>query len=136
MRPSNGSQSHRAVPSKKAPFSSNWSEPMSIVNARSARAVAAMLVLTACAPTFSVPAPQPADAVAAQSTDLYLYRFGQGARDTRVFNITNRIGYDNQPAWDGNTRLLYTSQARGQTDINEIDFSSDIHRKLTDTPES
>lgn len=83
----------------------------------------------------NVRSPAPASA-GAPSTDLYLYRFGRFPRGSAVFNITNRRGYDNQPSWDGNSRILYTSQSLGQTDIYQIDFDISVISKVTSTPES
>jgi hypothetical protein len=74
----------------------------------------------------------PADQVTAASTDVYLHRIGQPT----VFNITNRAGYDNQPAWDGNARILYTRQYRGQTDIAALDFETSAQGNVFSTPES
>ncbi|HZG54042.1 MAG TPA: hypothetical protein VEZ40_18200, partial [Pyrinomonadaceae bacterium] len=57
--------------------------------------------------------------------------FGQPA------NITNRAGYDNQPAFlaDGQS-LLYASQREGdQTDIYRYDFKTKQTTRLTATPE-
>lgn len=74
----------------------------------------------------------------APSTDVFLYRLtglpivSRG----RVFNITNRRGYDNQPSWDGSARILYTSQDGGQTDIFRIDFETSTIERVTSTPES
>ena len=80
--------------------------------------------------------PVPASESAAPSTDNSLYRFGRiGLRDG-VSNITNRAGYDNQPSWDGNAKILYTSQSAGQTDIYQIDFETSTISRVTDTPES
>jgi hypothetical protein len=77
-------------------------------------------------------------ASAAPSTDIYLYRLDRGFLPfgRRLFNITNRPGYDNQPSWDGNDRLLYTSVLGGQADIYEIDFRTSSSRRVTATPES
>lgn len=99
-------------------------------------AVALSVAISACGRLPPTPAPQPSEVLAAPSTDLYLYRFSQFARGSAVFNITNRIGYDNQPSWDGNARILYTSQQGGQTDINEINFATSVHARVTSTPES
>src|SRR5919197_1980573 len=83
--------------------------------------------------------PQPAapTSAATPSTDIYLYRLDRGFLPfgRRLFNITNRPGYDNQPAWDGNDRLLYTSMQGGQADIYEIDFRTSSSNRVTATPE-
>jgi hypothetical protein len=93
-----------------------------------------VFVICACRGGGIPPAtpPLPSDERAAASTDVYLHRFGQHA----VFNITNRAGYDNQPGWDGNSRLMYTLQYAGQTDIAAIDFESATNANVTTTPES
>jgi WD40-like Beta Propeller Repeat len=92
-----------------------------------------LVVIAACAraPELRSPAPE-----GAASTDVYLYRFSRFPLGSAVFNITNRKGYDNQPSWDGNRRILYTSQSAGQTDIYEINFETSTIGKVTDTPES
>lgn len=52
-------------------------------------------------------------------------------------NLTDRDGYDNQPAFSADgTRLLYTSLRDGQTDVYEIDPASGATRRVTATAES
>lgn len=96
--------------------------------------LAAFLVSASCRGGPNPPAttPLPEDVGAQPSTDVYFHRFGQPS----VFNITNRAGYDNQPAWDGNGRILYTRQYRGQTDIAQLDFETSSQGNLFSTPES
>jgi dipeptidyl aminopeptidase/acylaminoacyl peptidase len=101
---------------------------------------AAVLVMTcallaACrrAPDMRSPAPA---VQGAPSTDVYLYRFARLGMGSGVSNLSNRRGYDNQPSWDGNSRVLYTTQLNGQTDIYEIDFEAANIRQVTTTPES
>lgn len=101
-------------------------------------AAAAAATLLACRPGGSgvqTSAPSAANQ-APLSTDIYLLRFASGGRPHAVFNITNRIGYDNQPSWLSNSRLVFTAQREGQTDIEEIDFESSRSRRLVTTPES
>jgi hypothetical protein len=93
---------------------------------------AAAVVADCRSPSLRSPAPESA----APSTDIYLYRFARFPLGSAVFNITNRRGYDNQPSWDGNDRLLYTSQSGGQTDIYEVNFARGVIGRITDTPES
>jgi WD40 repeat protein len=88
----------------------------------------------ACARPVSAPAPQPAEAD--RSTDIYLYRFSRLGRGSAVFNITNRIGYDNQPFWERNDRILYTAATGSQTEIRAIDFGRNTNSAVTSTPES
>src|SRR5687767_12640485 len=94
-----------------------------------------MALAAACASAPSIRSPAPA-ATGAPSTDIYVYRFARLGRGSAVFNITNRKGYDNQPYWVGNSRILYTSQEPGQTDIYEINFGTSSIVRLTETPES
>lgn len=67
------------------------------------------------------------------STDIWLIE-GPVAEP---FNVTDRDGYDNQPAFtrDG-TKLLYTSSRDGQTDIYVYDLADKRSRRLTSTKES
>lgn len=88
------------------------------------------------APDIRSPAPESPSAASAPSTDIYLYRFARFPLRSEVFNITNRRGYDNQPSWDGNSKILYTSNSSGQTDIYQIDFETSLISRVTDTPES
>lgn len=97
------------------------------------RAVLFAAVVLGCAsPRLRSPAPESTS----PSTDIYLYRFARFPLGSAVFNITNRRGYDNQPSWNGNDRILYTSQSGGQTDIYEVNFGRGVIGKFTDTPES
>lgn len=92
------------------------------------------LLAFGCVRAPHTPPPQPAEPTAA--TDIYLYRFGQFPRGSGVFNITNRIGYDNQPFWEKNDRILYTALSGGQYDIRAIDFGDGVNSAVTVTPES
>src|SRR5688572_26269668 len=94
-----------------------------------------MALAAACASAPSIRSPAPA-ATGAPSTDIYLYRFARLGRSSAVFNITNRRGYDNQPSWENNDRILYTSRGAGQTDIYDIDFNFNRISRVTNTPES
>jgi hypothetical protein len=100
--------------------------------------VAASCSLAACGTRVPVGGPAPAAPEGAISTDIYLYRLRGLPLVTRghLANLTQRRGYDNQPFWDGNERLLYTSQHDGQTDIYAIDFASSTIQRVTSTPES
>lgn len=97
------------------------------------RTVLALGVILGCtSPRLRSPAPESTS----PSTDIYLYRFARFPLGSAVFNITNRTGYDNQPSWNGNDRILYTSASGGQTDIYEVNFDRGVISKFTDTPES
>ena len=94
----------------------------------------AAAAFTACARLPKPPAPQPAEATPAN--DIWLYRFGQFGRGSGVFNITNRTGYDNQPFWEKNDRILYTALSGGQYDIRAIDLGDQTNTAVTNTIES
>ncbi|MEX2177718.1 MAG: hypothetical protein WD801_03350 [Gemmatimonadaceae bacterium] len=92
-----------------------------------------LAVVGACSrsPEAATPVPE-----APPSTDIYLYRFTPPSAAGQVFNITNRSGYDNQPSWDGNGRILYTAQEDGQTEIYQVNFESSAISRIFATPES
>lgn len=94
-----------------------------------------LAVVAACAP--AQPAAEPASPAAAQvapSTDVYVYRLSRLLPfGDRLSNITNRLGYDNQPTWFGQT-IYYTSQRGGQTDI--YIYRDGVSTAFTRTPES
>ena len=97
-----------------------------------------LLVLAACSQPNPSPPPAPQTAAAAAavpSTDIYLYRLSRGLNPfrSRLVNITNRPGYDNQPAFDGSA-ILYTSIRDGQADIWR--FENGKSTRVTSTPES
>jgi WD40 repeat protein len=88
----------------------------------------------------AAPAPQqPAAAQPPPGTDVWLARVAADGSITQPINITNRDGYDNQPAFtpDGKA-ILFTRRDGEQTDIWAYDFttrSSELTR-ITNTPES
>ncbi len=77
-------------------------------------------------------------AAGAPSTDIYLAELTSRDGTYHVGaprNITNREGYDNQPAFEpGGTTLLYTSaRNRTQTDIYRYDVEAGTTRQVTQT---
>src|SRR5207302_845078 len=108
------------------------------LSAGASSAAGLLLVVAACSRPAAPPAPVPQTAAAAAaipSTDIYLYRRSRGLLPfrSRLVNITNRPGYDNQPAFDGSA-ILYTSIRDGQADIWR--FEDGRHTQVTSTPES
>ena len=90
----------------------------------------------ASAPATPVPTrPASVEQAAPPGTDIYLYRLSRGLVPfrQRLINITNRVGYDNQPSFDGPT-IYYTSIRGGQADI--FRFENARHVQFTVTPES
>lgn len=105
---------------------------------------------TGCAPN---PANQPAEEETASAasqappgTDIFLVEFSEPTTAPAVRRLTDRIGYDNQPAFlpDG-ARLAYTSisstpsesgEALSQADILSVDLETGAKVALTETPES
>jgi Tol biopolymer transport system component len=95
-----------------------------------AKTSAAALLLAA--PLAAQPSPP--------ATDIWLAdlaREGDAWTLAAPRNLTDRDGYDNQPAFSGDGRtLLYTAFLDGQTDVHAIDLASGTIRRLTATPES
>lgn len=80
-------------------------------------------------------------AQAPPATDVFLAPLSQ--RDGRLVvgaarNLTERGGYDNQPAWSPDGSAIYfTAQANSQTDIFRLDVASGGLSRVTETaPES
>jgi hypothetical protein len=97
-------------------------------------AVIALIAFAASTCTTARRPPTPSPPAGAPSTDIYLYRLSRLLPfGSRLVNITNRRGYDNQPSWDGET-ILYTSVRDGQADIYR--YANDQHERLTTTRES
>jgi hypothetical protein len=73
-------------------------------------------------------------------TDIYLADLRITAKVIEIGaprNLTDRVGYDNQPWFlrDG-SGLLYNADMGGQTDIFRYDYASGTSTRLTDTPEN
>ena len=82
-----------------------------------------------------------APAAAQTATDIYLLEIAE--RDGRVIvlgapaRVTDRPGYDNQPAFTpDNAAVLYTSIRDGQADTYRFDIRSGATTQITSTPES
>lgn len=82
-----------------------------------------------------------APAAAQTATDIYLLEIAE--RDGRVMvlgapaRVTDRPGYDNQPAFTpDNAAVLYTSIRDGQADTYRFDIRSGETTRITSTPES
>src|SRR5437016_12697533 len=106
------------------------------LSASAPRAAGLLLVVAACSRSAATTTTATAAAAAAiPSTDIYLYRLSRGLIPfrSRLVNITNRPGYDNQPAFDGSA-ILYTSIRGGQADIWR--FENGKSTQVTATPES
>lgn len=94
-------------------------------------ALAACCLLALCAPA-AVAQPAP-------TTDIVLMALpGPQAAPAAAAarNVTNRPGYDNQPFFLPDGRLLYVSQRDGQTDVYRFDPLTTRTERLTATPES
>ncbi len=78
-----------------------------------------------------------AEQAPAPSTDIYLTQVAGGWALGQIRNLTDREGYDSQPAFlpDGSA-LLYASQREGQTDIYRYDLESGARRRVTSTAEA
>lgn len=102
---------------------------------RAARRPAALAL--ACAASLPVGG---GAAAQAPSTDIFLARLeldGSRVRTVGWINVTNRQGYDNQPAFNtAGTAFFYTSQREGQADIYRYDLEAGHVARVTATPES
>lgn len=74
------------------------------------------------------------------ATDIFLLRLDRNAGRTvgagPPITVTNRPGYDNQPAFTTDGGLLYTSIRDGQADTYRYDMATGEARRLTRTAES
>jgi WD40 repeat protein len=83
-------------------------------------------------------------AAQAPGTDVYLARLtlskggATGIAVARPVNITNRRGYDNQPAFMAGERAVFYTSTRedGQSDIYRYDVTTRTTTRVTATPES
>jgi len=93
------------------------------------------------APVLLAPALLGAPAAAqAPDTEIWLAPLrveGGVARVGAPTNVTNRVGYDNQPSFTPDGRaILYTAQHDGQTDVWRYDIAARSAAPVTRTPES
>jgi imidazolonepropionase-like amidohydrolase len=76
----------------------------------------------------------------APGTDIYLVPLTRNAGALRTGvprNVTARPGYDNQPAFSSDSKVVYYTSAReGQTDIYRLEIATGQTSQVTDTPES
>ena len=79
-------------------------------------------------------------AAQAPGTDIYVASLsgtGGALKVGAVANVTARAGYDNQPFFSPDGRILYFTSGRdGQTDIYRYDLASRAVSPVTTTPES
>ncbi|TFG78566.1 MAG: hypothetical protein E4H26_02105 [Flavobacteriales bacterium] len=71
-------------------------------------------------------------------TDVYLldiYASANGIELGSPKNISNNIGYDNQPSFYNDNIVLFSSNRNGQTDIAKYNIGDSARSWLTDTPE-
>ncbi len=97
-----------------------------------------LVMLLACAAAAFAPAA--IGSQAAPGTDIFLADLDLVTSPPTVGpprNLTNRLGYDNQPHFEPEgSGLLYTSQRGEQTDIFRVDLPSGEHSQITATAES
>lgn len=74
-----------------------------------------------------------------QGTDIYVFDMKEKKGKitlTKSQNVTDRDGYDNQPAFSNNDYLIYSSIIDGQNDIMLVDLYDNKVTNLTNTKES
>jgi len=67
------------------------------------------------------------------TTDLYLIEIGGEGEVAEPVNLTARDGYDNQPRFLPDGRLLYVSRTDGRADLFELDLETRRARQVTTT---
>jgi hypothetical protein len=71
------------------------------------------------------------------ATEIWLFDIDKAGKVTNPINVSDNIGYDNQPSFTrGGNQLLYASTRNGQTDIISYDIKSGKKEWLTSTPGS
>jgi len=104
---------------------------------RPAARLAGGLVVLACFALVAGCAPE--EVYEPTPTDIYLARISTNGDRVEIGpprNLTDRDGYDNQPAFTEDGRMLLFASARsGSVDIYGYDLVTDELRQLTDTPE-
>lgn len=73
------------------------------------------------------------------STDIFVFDMKEKKGKISLSkgkNITNRVGYDNQPAFFNNDYVMYSSQENGQNDIMIVDLFDNKITNLTNTSTS
>lgn len=93
---------------------------------RNSSLVTVLVLCVGCSTTTPLP-----------NTDIYVADFDQSTmKVSNVRNITQRTGYDNQPAFtlDGKG-MYYVSDSTGVTDIYRYDLASGAIRQVTETNE-
>lgn len=78
-------------------------------------------------------------AVSQSATELFLFELAQENNNYTLINpvnISNHIGYDNQPTFINNEELIYVSGFDNQTEIVKLNFVTKKKTRLTHTPES
>lgn len=73
------------------------------------------------------------------NSDIFLFDIQMDNQSMKLVNgknLTQRVGYDNQPHFVDDRALLYTSQRDGQTDIYAYDFVQNTAGNLTRTPKT
>lgn len=77
---------------------------------------------------------------AQNGTEIYLLEIQKtpdGFKTENAINISNRIGYDNQPGFHPSKSLIYfSSQKNGQTDIWSYNYKSKKLSQITNTEDS
>ena len=77
-------------------------------------------------------------ATAQNSTEIYLFDINEvnyGAALSNPVNISNNVGYDNQPSFtDDGESILFASSRNGQTDILWYHIATGSKKWISDTP--
>lgn len=77
--------------------------------------------------------------IAQPSSEVYLFHLVDSMGNLTLkngINVSNKIGYDNQPSFLNDDELVYSSTFDGQTDLMKFNILSKENTRLTNTPES
>ena len=75
---------------------------------------------------------------AQNNTEVYVFDISpsyEGLELLNVRNISNNEGYDNQPSFISNERLVFAGNNNGQTDISEYNFTTNLRTWINNPTE-
>ncbi len=74
---------------------------------------------------------------AQENTEIYVFDIAVAPEGIELFNarnVSNNEGYDNQPSFISNEVLVFSGNNKGQTDISEYDFVTQLKTWVNPTP--
>lgn len=97
-------------------------------------------ILALASPVLAQDAAEEAPPPAFPETEIFLFDYDAAAEEDALSggtNVTQRVGYDNQPFFTKDSAtFLYSRDDGTQTDIWEYEIASAAHTRITNTPEN